>query len=196
MMYDGCNGRDGGRPPVPADAATVTDGPDALPDFVAATGAVRSADVDDCDFCSFPLLGLLAGIRVSGGGAAKYGRFNYLKGFPIHVTINHAVVHAIRWLLGDRSEPHLAKAMWGFALAAQTEILHPDQVAPHVLGPGATLSPELLAEMERGRPERDARRRAGEFEGLFRWAPADMPEAKEVLAARARVRDEGGRDAP
>lgn len=148
------------------------------------TGAVRSDDVAHLDFCSAPLLGLLGVLRVSGGGGVKYGRFNYHKGMPVHETINHAIIHVIRWLLGDRSEPHLAKAAWGLMVADQTAVLNPELHDPFVLGPGAVLTAAMLDEMERDRAERDCRRQNGEFEGIFAWTLGDMPEVRVILDQR------------
>lgn len=156
-----------------------------LADANFATGAVRSADVDEYDFASAPLVGLLGVLRVAGCGAPKYGRFNYHKGMPVHVTVNHAVVHVIRWLLGDRSEPHLLKAAWGLMVAAQTAVLQPELADPYLLGPGATLTPSVLSEMDKDKEERDRRRKEGEFEGLFDWDLADLPEVKSLIEKRS-----------
>lgn len=148
------------------------------------TGAVRSADVDGMDFCSLPLLGLLGVIKNGGSGGVKYGRFNYMLGMPIHETINHVVIHLIKWLLGDRKEDHLSKVAWGAMVANQTELLNPDMAEPHLLGPGAILTDALLAELERGKAERDQRRTNGEFEELFALTLADIPQVQAILAAR------------
>src|SRR6185437_12667462 len=129
-------------------------------DSVAATGAVRSADRDHMDFSSLPLLGLLGVIRVAGVGGVKYGRHNYNQGLPVHETLNHAAVHLILYLLGDRREDHLSKVAWNAMVANQTAILNPELAEPYLLGPGATLTPALLAELERGKTERDAKRQA------------------------------------
>lgn len=149
-----------------------------------ATGAVRSADVSHLDFASLPLLGLLGVMRVAGAGGTKYGRFNYHRGMPVHETINHAVVHVVRWLLGDRTEPHLLKAAWGFMVAAQTDVLQPELSDPHVLGAGATVTPAMLEESERGADERTHRRQAGDFEELFNWDLCCMPEVQDILDQR------------
>lgn len=155
-----------------------------LGDNVVESGAVRSADVDHLDFCSMPLLGLLGVLRIAGGGGIKYGRHNYNKGFPLHITLNHVAVHLIRYCLGDRSEDHLSKVAWGAMVANQTAILNPDLADAHLLGPGATITEALLAEMERGKAERDSKRQAGELEVLFHWVLGDMPEVQAILAAR------------
>lgn len=150
-----------------------------------ATGAVRSADCDELDFASAPLIGLLGVMKVAGSGGIKYGRFNYAQGIPVHVTLNHVAVHLIRYLLGDRSEDHLSKVAWGAMVANQTALLQPELATPFMLGPGATLSAELLATLADGKPERDRLRQAGAFEDLFRdGGLATIPQVVELLKAR------------
>ncbi len=148
------------------------------------TGAVRSADVDHLDFSSLPLIGLLGVINVGGNGGIKYGRHNYAKGMPVHVTLNHVAIHLIRYLLGDRTEDHLSKVAWGAMVANQTAVLQPELADPYLLGPGASLTAALLAEMDAGKEERDRRRQAGEFESLFNWTLGDMPEVQEIIRQR------------
>ncbi|SIO37639.1 hypothetical protein SAMN05444166_4206 [Singulisphaera sp. GP187] len=148
------------------------------------TGAVRSADVAHLDFCSAPLMGLMGMLRVAGGGGTKYGRLNYMLGMPQHETLNHVAFHLMRYILGDRTEPHLEKVAWGALVAAQNAVLKPELCEPHMLGPGATMTPAVIAELERGKPERDAKRQAGEFEQLFNWTLADMPEVQAILNNR------------
>ena len=151
------------------------------PDYTAETGAMRSADVDHLDFASLPLLAFLGVMKIAGCGGAKYGRFNYALGMPVHKTINHAIVHVIRWLLGDRSEDHLSKAAWGLMVANQTATQHPGMADAHVLGKGATITAAMLTELANGKALRDKKRQAGEFEDLFNWTLGDMPEVQEIL---------------
>lgn len=155
-----------------------------LKDSNFASGAVRSADVEDMDFCSLPLLGLLGAIKNAGLGGIKYGRFNYMKGMPIHETLNHVAIHLIKYILGDRSEDHLSKVAWGAMVANQTALLNPETAEPHMLGPGATLGKALLEEMERGKEERDRRRQNGEFEEMFHIGLGDIQQVKDILAER------------
>lgn len=159
---------------------------DELKDANFATGAVRSADVDHLDFASMPLAGLLGVMKIAGCGGEKYGRFNYAKGMPVHVTLNHVAVHLIRYLLGDRSEDHLSKVAWGAMVANQTAALQPELAEPHLLGEGATITPAMLAEMEVSKPARDAKRQAGEYEQLFAWTLADMPEIQVIITQRRK----------
>lgn len=153
------------------------------------TGAVRSADVDGYDFASMPLLGLLGVLRIAGCGGTKYGRFNYMKGMPVHVTLNHVAIHLIKYLLGDRSEDHLSKVAWGAMVANQTAILQPELAEPHLLGPGATITEAILAELARGREERARKRASGEMDRLFEWTLADLAEVAQILEARSARAD-------
>lgn len=47
-----------------------------------------------------------------GEGAIKYPPNNWQKGFKESVLINHAMEHLILHCIGDKSENHLAHAMW------------------------------------------------------------------------------------
>ena len=71
-----------------------------------------------------------------GFGAKKYGENNWRQ-ITEQENINHALVHLVKWLSGDRSEPHLVNtlARVNFALwhAIQSkeqglEYVHPDQI--------------------------------------------------------------------
>ena len=55
------------------------------------TWAVRSADANHLDFASLPLIGLIGVARTAAEGAAKYGRFNYMLGVPVHNLLNHVI---------------------------------------------------------------------------------------------------------
>lgn len=148
------------------------------------SGAVRSDDVGDFDFASAPLMGLLGVLKVAAGGGIKYGRHNYAKGMPVHVTLNHIAVHLIKYLLGDRTEDHLSKVAWGAMVANETALLKPELADPFLLGPGATLTAELVAEMDKDKAERDARREAGDFEELFDWTLGDIPIVQALINKR------------
>lgn len=59
-------------------------------------------------------------------GAAKYGDKQWTKGLPTSSTINHLLEHLMKWMEGDRSEDHIAKAMWGIVCLMYTEEFHAD----------------------------------------------------------------------
>lgn len=69
-----------------------------------------------------------------GFGAKKYGEGNWHQ-IPQNENLNHALVHIVKWLNGDRSEPHLVNvlarvnfALWHAIQDGQqpTEYIHPD----------------------------------------------------------------------
>ena len=45
-------------------------------------------------------------------GAKKYGEHNWQKGIPTHCYIDSAVRHYLKWLRGDRDEPHDRAFVW------------------------------------------------------------------------------------
>lgn len=45
-------------------------------------------------------------------GAKKYGENNWQKGLPVHRYIDSAVRHYLKWLRGDRDEPHDRAFVW------------------------------------------------------------------------------------
>ncbi len=148
------------------------------------TGAVRSSDANSLDFTSLPLVGLIGVARTAAEGASKYGRHNYLKGFPVHDLLNHAIRHITMYLLGDRSEPHLEHGAWGMLAAVQSSILDPDLSTAHLLGPGAKLSSEALDLMAKNEPALAAARKRGDFSTSGSWSLKDLPEIKRILADR------------
>ena len=45
-------------------------------------------------------------------GAKKYGEHNWQKGIPVHCYIDSAVRHYLKWLRGDKDEPHDRAFVW------------------------------------------------------------------------------------
>ena len=148
------------------------------------TGAVRSADANHLDFTSIPLIGLIGVARTAAEGGAKYGRFNYMLGFPVHDLLNHAIRHIVMFLLGDRSEPHLEHAAWGLLAAIQQDTLDPELSAPHMLGPGASLTDAARQNLTKNAPELAVRRTRGEFVAESSWTIHDLGEIHQLVAQR------------
>lgn len=149
------------------------------------TGAVRSADADHLDFLSMPLIGLIGMARTTFEGGSKYGRFNYMKGMPAHVCVNHAIRHLVMWGMGDRSEPHLSHAMWNCAAAEQSMVLSPELNAPHLPGPGYTLTPEILAHLDEQAPKLAEKRKDKEWlKKLGGWVIGSLAEIQTILGQR------------
>ncbi len=61
-----------------------------------------------------------------GEGEAKYGPDNWMKGFPESVLISHTMEHIRLYLLGDKSEDHLAHAAWNLLALCWVEERKPE----------------------------------------------------------------------
>ena len=53
-------------------------------------------------------------------GAKKYGPDNWRKGIPVHCYINSAVRHYLKFLRGDKDEPHDRAFCWNIICAIWT----------------------------------------------------------------------------
>ncbi len=63
-----------------------------------------------------------------GKGAETHGPFNWEKGQPADVVVNHMMAHLYQFLAGDRTDDHLAAVAWGtFAL------MHYQELKPEML---------------------------------------------------------------
>lgn len=91
-----------------------------------ATGAIRSRDADHVRFDLISPIALQKLAETYAEGAAKYGDHNWRRGFPFSDTINHVLQHINLWLMGDRSEPHLAHAAWGLFTLMEFEDTRPE----------------------------------------------------------------------
>ena len=151
------------------------------------TGAQRSADSNHLDFTSLPWIGIIAAARTAHEVGTKYGRFNYAKGMPIHDALNHVIKHYAMYLLGDRSEPHLAHAAWGALFICQSETLHPELNQAHLLGSGATLPDAMLELLDREGVQKAKDRSEGKFDALGAWKLEDLPEIKRILEQRSQA---------
>lgn len=45
-------------------------------------------------------------------GAKHYGENNWKKGIPVHIYIDSAIRHYLKWLRGDEDEPHARSFVW------------------------------------------------------------------------------------
>lgn len=95
------------------------------------TGAVRGATIAGDEPGKFPLrFDLLLDnlefmkrmARVFGEGGLKYPRGNWKNGFPETVLLNHSMGHLIAHLGGDRTEDHLAHAIWGLMTTMHQQV--------------------------------------------------------------------------
>ena len=69
-------------------------------------------------------------------GAKKYGEYNWQKGIPTHCYIDSAVRHYLKWLRGDKDEPHDRAFVWNILCCIWTCIHKPElnDYAPKNIG--------------------------------------------------------------
>lgn len=92
------------------------------------TGAVRSSDAESVRYDLITPIGLRRLAETCAEGAAKYGDFNWHKGIPASVMLNHAIRHIYLWLEGDAGEDHLAHAAWNILGVCHFEELMPEMI--------------------------------------------------------------------
>lgn len=148
------------------------------------TGMQRSKDADHLNFMAIHPIALIALARVLSGGAEKYGDRNYELGSSVEDNLNHVFRHIVLHRAGDRSETHLENAFCGLMFAIVNQTLHPELDAANARGPGCSLTPEIMAALNKGKPERQRRREAGEFDHLGEWKLEEVPEIARILAQR------------
>lgn len=86
------------------------------------TGAVRSKDANNVRYDLITPVGLRRIAETYAEGAKKYGVDNWKKGFKISSLINHAIRHIELYKDGvDKSEDHLAHAVWNIMTAMHFE---------------------------------------------------------------------------
>ena len=61
-------------------------------------------------------------------GSVKYGDRNWEKGIPIHCYIDSAVRHYLKFLRGDKDEPHDRAFMWNILCAMWTHENRPNLI--------------------------------------------------------------------
>ena len=59
-------------------------------------------------------------------GAKKYGEYNWQKGIPTHCYIDSAVRHYLKWLRGDKDEPHDRAFVWNILCCIWTCLNKPE----------------------------------------------------------------------
>jgi len=85
------------------------------------SGAVRSSDADGTRFDLITPIGLRRLAETCAEGARKYGPYNWQKGIPASVMLNHAIRHIYLYLQGDDAEDHLIHAAWNLLAVAHFE---------------------------------------------------------------------------
>ena len=64
-------------------------------------------------------------------GAKKYGENNWQKGIPVHCYINSAVRHYLKWLRGDKDEPHDRAFVWNLMCCIWEVDYHKEDEGDH-----------------------------------------------------------------
>lgn len=72
-------------------------------------GALSTFEDRYCDNCYTMILEVAKHFEA---GAAKYGEWNWQKGIPTHCYIDSAVRHYLKFLRGDKDEPHDRAFVW------------------------------------------------------------------------------------
>ncbi len=74
------------------------------------------------------LTGLLEVSKQYEEGAKKYSDRNWEKGIPLHCFIDSAVRHYLKWLRGDKDEPHDRAFIWNILGAIWTHANKPELI--------------------------------------------------------------------
>ena len=61
-------------------------------------------------------------------GAKKYSERNWEKGIPVHCFIDSGARHYLKWLRGDKDEPHDRAFIWNMLGAIWTHENHPELI--------------------------------------------------------------------
>lgn len=77
-----------------------------------------------------PARATLAVAGVLAEGAAKYGEENW-RGIPVRAHLNHALVHAEKWKLGDISEDHLGHFTCRALMALEIQLTNRERIADY-----------------------------------------------------------------
>jgi len=92
------------------------------------TGAVRSSDAEGVRYDLITPIGLRRLAETYAEGSRKYGDYNWQKGMPASVLLNHAIRHIYLYLEGDQSEDHLAHAAWNLLAVCHFEEAKPEMI--------------------------------------------------------------------
>ena len=96
-------------------------------------GAVRDVQVGKGRMDLLPVRALMEVAGIFEAGAVKYEARNWEKGIPLSRFMDSGLRHAMKWLKGDRDEPHLAQACWNFLCLLDTQKRIEEGVLPSSL---------------------------------------------------------------
>lgn len=94
------------------------------------TGAQRDCHEGKGRMDLLPVRALIEVAKVYEEGAKKYEARNWEKGIPLSRFMDSGLRHAMKWLKGDRDEPHLEQACWNFLCCLDTLKRIEDGVLP------------------------------------------------------------------
>jgi hypothetical protein len=86
------------------------------------TGAVRDAQEGKGRMDLLPVRALIEVAKVLEGGAKKYAARNWEKGIPLSRYADSALRHFMKYLRGDRDEPHDSMAAWNVLCLIETRM--------------------------------------------------------------------------
>lgn len=85
------------------------------------TGAVRDGQEGKGRMDLLPVRALIEVAKVFEAGAKKYQARNWEHGIMLSRYMDSGLRHAVKWLRGDRDEPHLAMAIWNLMCLQDTQ---------------------------------------------------------------------------
>lgn len=80
-------------------------------------------------------------------GAKKYGERNWEKGIPTERYIDSAIRHYLKWLRGDKDEPHDRAFCWNILCCIWT-CIHKPELNSYAKDPGASASQQAVPQNE------------------------------------------------
>jgi len=97
------------------------------------TGAVRDAQEGKGRMDLVPVRAMFEVAKVFEEGAKKYATRNWEKGIPLSRFLDSGLRHALKYLRGDRDEPHDAMASWNFLCLIETRMRIEEGLLPESL---------------------------------------------------------------
>jgi hypothetical protein len=95
-----------------------------------ATGAVRDTHEGKGRMDLLPVRAILEVSKIFEAGAKRYAARNWEKGINLSRYMDSGLRHIMKWLRGDRDEPHLTQAIWNFMCLQDTQLRIADGLLP------------------------------------------------------------------
>jgi len=115
------------------------------------TGAVRDGQEGKGRMDLLPVRALIEVAKIFEAGAKKYAARNWEKGIPLSRYMDSGLRHAMKWLRGDRDEPHLAMAIWNLMCLQDTQLRIAEGLLPPELNDLPCNPIELVGGKEKDR---------------------------------------------